>query len=373
MSTGCGVSNRWVESLLRSPEIWFTKRRRTKLTNRSLVVGTTAAIVLLASCSPAQPPDSRLPPPSSEAANAPFSAQSGSAAAENEIALVCHWDIFMGTVGTLGLVRLTGGPTKDSDPAFSPDTASIAFVRNEDIWVMASDGSNAKDLTPVPGVQADPTWSPDGSQLAYAAGGGIWIVNRDGSNSHGIPHTAGVEPSWSPDGKTIVFTSPGRSWALYTVSPTGSDLKLLREPPNLGLKAEDQNPTWYPDGTRISFVEVKETAPKGLASQRLGRGAGPPTIYSLYSEQQQRAATEGSGPHAQLLTLYRAGYNLYSIRPDGTGLRLLSNKPMTDPAWSPDSTQMAYAERDGIKILTLSTHRSSDFIRDRGCFEPSWG
>jgi Tol biopolymer transport system component len=356
---------------MRSLEIWFTKRRRTKLIHRSLLVGTTAAIVLLASCSPAQPHGG--PPSASPGSKTPSSAQSGSALGGNEIALVCHWSVFLGTVGTPGLVRLTGGPAKDSDPAFSPDMASIAFVRNEDIWVMASDGSNAKDLTPVPGVQSDPTWSPDGSQLAYDAGGGIWIVNRDGSNSHRIPHTAGVEPSWSPDGKTIVFTSPGRSWALYTVSPTGSDLQLLREPPNHGLKAEDQNPTWSPDGRHISFVEVMETMPNHLALQREGHGGGAPTIYSLYSDDSQSATTRGSGPDAQVLTLYRAGYNLYSIRPDGTRQRLLTNEPITDPAWSPDSTQMAYADRGGIKILNLSTHRSSYFIRDRGCFEPSWG
>ena len=373
MSTGRGVSVRCEESHRRSLGDMVHKRRRTKLINHSLLVGVAAAILLLASCSPAQPPDSRLPPPSSGAASTPSSAQSGSSSAENAIALKCHWNIFLGTVGTPGLVRLTGGPAKDSDPAFSSDMTSIAFVRDQDIWVMASDGSNMKDLTPVPGWQADPTWSPDGSQLAYDFGGGIWIVNRDGSNPHRIPNANGAEPSWSPDGKTIVFTSPGRSWALYTVSPTGAHLRLIRQPPNHGLKAEDQNPTWSPDGRHIAFMEVKETMPNGLAFQRVGHSAGPPTIYSLYSDMQQRSATRGSVPHAQLLTLYRPAYNLYWIRPDGTGLKLLTNEPITDPAWSPDSTQIAYAGRGGIKILNLSTHRSMYAIRGHSCDEPGWG
>ena len=196
-------------------------RRGTRLKQALLFI---ASLMALASCQgTASPPPATSSPPST-----PTAGKTGSRPPGNEIALACHrGDIYVGTLGTRGIVRLTSGPATDSAPAFSPDMASVAFVRDDDIWVMASDGSAARDLTPVPGQQMDPAWSPDGSRIAYDSGGGIWIMDQDGSNPRLIPNTnGGVEPSWSPDGKTIVFTSPGHGWSLYTVSTKGSDLRL---------------------------------------------------------------------------------------------------------------------------------------------------
>ncbi len=36
-----------------------------------------------------------------------------------------------------------------------------------DIWVMAADGSGAVDLTNKPGDEIDPAWSPDSALIAY--------------------------------------------------------------------------------------------------------------------------------------------------------------------------------------------------------------
>ncbi len=340
-------------------------------------------LTVLASCQGAvSPPPPTSPRPSTPTPGSPVSGQPG-----NKIALACHvGDIYIGTVGTGGIVPLTSGPPTDRAPAFSPDMTSIAFVRDDDIWVMASDGSAARDLTPLPGQQMDPAWSPDGSRVAYDAGGGIWIMDQSGSNPHLIPHTnGGVQPSWSPDGKTIVFTSPGHGWSLFTISTTGSDLQLLRQPLNGGLRAKDMTPTWSPDGSHIAFTEVVETRPNGLATQPSGHSAGSPTTYSLYSEAwPQGATTHRSGLRARLLTDYRPISNVFWIRPDGTGFQQLTNDHGLDehPTWSPDSKQIAYQRYPspalsppgkGIKIVNVSTHRSTYFIRGGGCYEPSWG
>jgi Tol biopolymer transport system component len=62
-------------------------------------------------------------------------------------------------------VPLTTNPARDSDPAWSPDGRSIAFVSDRDgnpeIYVMNADGSNQRRLTASSSLDLVPTfWQP---------------------------------------------------------------------------------------------------------------------------------------------------------------------------------------------------------------------
>lgn len=365
--------------------------RENSIVKRRFVTTLLATVLasLLASCTADTSSDTSSSLPTRSRHPTPSESNAGSGTPGSEITLACHGNISVAMLGTKAIVRLTTGQ-KDSAPAFSPDTTSIAFVRHSDVWIMGADGSQQRDLTPVPGYQGDPAWSPDGSQIAYNSGAyesatwGIWIMSADGSNPHFVPNTkGGVQPSWSPDGKTIVFASPPHSWGLYTVSSNGSNLQLLRQPPRRGSRAEDMNPVWSPNGSHIAFTEVAETRPQGLAVQRSAQGGGFPTTYALYAASPDGSNLRRSRQRARLLTFYRPIANVFWIRPDGTGLKRLTNDHglVSDPTWSPNSKQIAYQRYPGptlsppgkgIKIVNVSTHRSTHFIRG-GCYQPSWG
>src|SRR5688500_8766133 len=68
----------------------------------------------------------------------------------------------------------TKGPDSSFTPAFSPDGRQIAFASNRDgnmeIYVMNTDGSNARRLTNTPtAYEVAPTWSPTGAQIAFTS------------------------------------------------------------------------------------------------------------------------------------------------------------------------------------------------------------
>ncbi len=67
--------------------------------------------------------------------------------------------------------NLTLNPADDSQPAWSPDRETIAFVSDRDgnpeIYLIASDGSDLRRVTETPGAEAYPAWSADGKTLAF--------------------------------------------------------------------------------------------------------------------------------------------------------------------------------------------------------------
>ncbi len=105
---------------------------------------------------------------------------------------------------------------EDTWPAYSPDGDSLAFARRyldaahwtpgRQIWVMDTDGNNARPLTQAPFFNhATLTWSPDGGQLAYLRFNQetltdppeLWLINADGSHPIELV-TGGYAPLWMP-------------------------------------------------------------------------------------------------------------------------------------------------------------------------------
>jgi Tol biopolymer transport system component len=149
-----------------------------------------------------------------------------------------------------------------SKPSGSDDKAyEIATVK--------TDGTGFARLTSNSVMDVYPAWSPDGSRLAYLSMPGptmqIRLMSSDGSNGRllydpGAGQQAG-DPHWV--GHTIAFT---RASAVWTMTDDGKSARQVTHPPNAGkwgkapLPAGDYDPRLSPDGARIVFERLVDTA-----------------------------------------------------------------------------------------------------------------
>jgi signal transduction histidine kinase len=157
-------------------------------------------------------------------------------------------------------LNLTAVAGDDLQPAWSPDGGHIAFSSgrsgNFEIFIMAADGSNLRQLTDSRGFDEWPAWSPDGQQLAFVSdrdgNAEIYVMAADGSNPRRLTdHPADDWPAaWSPDGQWLVFASNrDEDWDLYLVLAKGGPALRLTNAP-----ADERDPTWSPDGKMIAFA-----------------------------------------------------------------------------------------------------------------------
>ena len=245
---------------------------------------------------------------------------------------------------------------------FSEVGGWIAFQGGGALRAIAPDGSDETVLLDTREPLAQ-DWSPDGSRLLVTRWGErLSVIEPDGSETTLVRFDEAtyfdVDASFSPDGSTVVYTigpsaenGPSQMW---TVASDGSEKPRLvvESDQSLGPGGDQgftwlYEPTYSPDGTQIAYVDgwgdsthsLRVVNTDGTDVRVLFDATTPP-----FDEAGHVDGVEWS-PDGSLIAISGDLYGIYTVRPDGTDLRLLIPEGVSF-AWSPDGSRIAYSKTD---------------------------
>tara|TARA_R110000868_G_scaffold304437_1_gene564968 strand:- start:19950 stop:20825 length:876 start_codon:yes stop_codon:yes gene_type:complete len=140
-------------------------------------------------------------------------------------------------------VKITGNPSSDSAPSYSPKGDFIVFNSERNgwwkIWKMNSDGSELEQVSfPGTGADYDPTISPNGNIVAFTSSRDkneeIYIKRiNENSPSINLTKTQGDQryPRWISNNEILYYDTSGEHHIIMTMNLSG---EIIREF-NLGL------------------------------------------------------------------------------------------------------------------------------------------
>jgi TolB protein len=273
------------------------------------------------------------------------------------------WIVNADGTGLRKLTTTKGSQRSDENPDWSPNGSKVTFEHCErhcQVWTINADGKGLKRVGSC-NECGQPSWSPNGKLIAFSHGWGgiqddqikfaeIFVMNAGGGGVRQVTHVTTDEPStadvgrpaWSPDGKQLVFEvhnsrtgDPAKGRTLFVVDADGSNLRQLTPwQLNGGGKAD-----WSPSGRLILFRSISP-------------------------------AHEEHG-------------NLYTIHPDGSGLKKLTNYPepktVGTGSFSPDGKWITFnrfapgGPYPSIFVMRANGTGVRQLVQGKIGFVPDWG
>jgi TolB protein len=257
-------------------------------------------------------------------------------------------------------------------------TTRIAFVSRhtgdaKEVYLMDYDGHRVRRLTTTGTINLSPVWSPRGNELAFLSWRGkqpgVYAISAEGELGH-FRTRAGeltAAPEWSPDAARIVYSSDADGNAeLYLLDRNaGRNTRLTNHP------AIDTAPAFSPNGREVAFTSDRSGGPQIYVMDVAGANVRRISWEGSYNES---AAWSPKGD--ELLWVSRIGGRFeilrYDIETEETVQLTHGAGNNENPRWSPDGRHIVFSSdrRGGYQIYTM--RRDGTAVRRLTRGEPSY-
>jgi Tol biopolymer transport system component/imidazolonepropionase-like amidohydrolase len=231
----------------------------------------------------------------------------------------------------------------------SPDGRTVIFDLLGDLYTMPIAGGAATRIAGGLSFESQPAYSPDGKSIAFLSDRSgvenLWIANADGSNPRAVSKDGRtnerpqlmLSPAWTPDGQFIVVSKsrapdPGTLWLYMYHRDGGAGIRVGAPPPP---QADPESPG----------------NPAATAINRMGAVVSPDGRYIYYAQRTGHFTYNARFPIWQIYRHDRETGDVMQVtNTQGSAIR---------PVLSPDGKQLVYGTRHktgtALRIRHLET------------------
>jgi TolB protein len=258
--------------------------------------------------------------------------------------------------------RVQGAPGDPPErPAWTPDGSAIVFSWHGDLWSVGAEAGEPMALTSRPSREVEPAVSPDGRWIAFVSDStgtaNIWIarLSKDSRRESAggkaptmtlgpwRPVTATFEharrPAWSRDGKQLWFERTS-TWAVLARDVGGT------RPDTLSSSLFDsRDPSYSSDGLHVLFTSNRSGNDDLWIVNASGEAATGPARQLTRSPEPDFEGEWSRATGQIAYVVERAGkLDLALTDTDGDDLGKLTDDvaPDGEPCWSPDGRSIAF-------------------------------